>query len=130
MRYSHDSWSIDLPKDWQVEETLEVTSFFHEDGAGSFEVSTFFKDDGNITIEDIIAFAEVESPEEVTLPYLKGIHKTSVEAEEAVFEWWLATANQMIYATYVCDVGNEGAEKTERHQLASSLRSLYQDLDA
>ena len=129
MRYSHDSWSIDLPSGWQVEETTELVSFFHPDGVGSFEVSTFFADEGEITLADITEFAEVANPEPVAYEYLSGIFKLEYEAGEAVFQWWLSTGNQMMFATYVCDKGDEKAEKKERDHLIRSLRSFHADIE-
>ena len=130
MRFSHDSWSIDLPTGWQVEETTELVSFFHPDGIGSFEVSTFFTDEGEISDEDILEFAEVENPEMVEFEYLSGLHALEIEDGEMIFQWWLSTGNQMLYATYVCDVGDDQVEKAERDHLIGSLRSFSQDIEA
>ncbi|MFT6753694.1 MAG: hypothetical protein ACJA2O_003890 [Candidatus Azotimanducaceae bacterium] len=124
MRYSHDSWSIDLPNDWQMEETDDVVSIFHAGGVGTFDVSCFFTEEGDVTIEDIIEFAEVAVYERTNLSYLNGIQAKDIEAHESVFQWWLAAANQLIYATYVCDTADEPSEQLERDQLISSLRSL------
>ena len=129
MRYSHDSWSIDLPSGWQVEESTELVSFFHPDGVGNFEVSTFFADDGEISIDEIREFAEVDDPEPVNFEYLSGLHAVEAEDGETIFQWWLSTGNQMIFATYVCDVGMEQAEKKERNHLIGSLRSFHQDIE-
>lgn len=129
MRYSHDSWSVDLPSGWQVEESTELVSFFHPTGVGSFEVSTFFADDGEISIDDILEFAEVENPEMVKFDYLSGIHAIEIEDGEMIYQWWLSTGNQMIFATYVCGVGQDSEEKKEREHLIDSLRSFHQDIE-
>lgn len=129
MRYSHDSWSIELPQNWQVEEETEMVAFFHEDGVGNFEVSTFFADQEEITIDDILEFAEVDDADQVTFEYLSGIHKVEVEEDESVYQWWLSISNQMVYATYVCPVGSEDIESEEREAMIRSLRSSVSVLD-
>lgn len=129
MRYSHDSWSIELPSGWQVEEEVDVVSFFHPEGVGSFEVSTFLSDDGNVTEEDLLGIAEASAPKPVTLPYLAGFFAVEEEEGETIFQWWLATDNQLIYATYACEVGQEDIESAERTQMIESLRSFYADIE-
>lgn len=130
MRYSHNSWSIELPPGWQVEESTELVSFFHPDGVGNFEVSTFFSDEGDISLEDIMAFAEAANPVAVNYEYLSGISAQDSEEGESIFEWWLHTGNQMIYATYVCAEGFDTVEALERDNMIRSLRSFHQDIEA
>jgi len=36
MRYTHDSWSVDPPNHWQVEETDEYLAMYDSDGVGVF----------------------------------------------------------------------------------------------
>lgn len=124
MRYSHDTWSIELPSGWQVDEDSDVIGFFHPNGCGIFEVSTFFADDGDISEEEIREFAEVETPDSVNLKYLSGVYKRESEEGDSIDQWWLSSGNQLLYATYTCPVGQDNAEAEEREQLIQSLRSL------
>ncbi len=127
MRYTHDCWSIDLPDHWQCEEDEEedIVEFFHPDGVGTFDVSSYFKEEGEVTLADIAEFAEEDNLETTDLPYLNGYYKKVIEDGESIFQWWLCTANHLIYATYVCDQAEEAVEEDERHGLITSLRSHY-----
>ncbi len=85
MRYTHDTWSVDLPNHWQVEETDECLAMYDPDGVGTFQVSSFFKEDGNVTYDDLLEFAEVESPEKTDLPFLNGIFKKKIDGGDTFF---------------------------------------------
>ncbi|MEB8433371.1 DUF3805 domain-containing protein [Cocleimonas sp. KMM 6892] len=125
MRYTHDTWSVDLPNHWQVEETDECLAIYDPDGVGAFQVSSFFKEGGDITFEDLLEFAEVESPEKTDLPFLNGIFKKTVSGGDTFFSWWLSGKNHLVYATYICSTEGENIEKREREEIIHSLRSHH-----
>ena len=75
MRYTHDSWSVDLPNHWQVEETEDCLAIYDPNGVGAFQISSYFKDDGAVTYDDLLEFAEIEEPEKTDFPFLNGIFK-------------------------------------------------------
>jgi len=125
MRYTHDTWSVDLPNHWQVEETDECLAMYDPKGFGAFQVSSYFKEDGDVTMEDLVEFAEVENPEATDLPYLNGIFKKIIDGGDTFFSWWLCGANHFIYATYICASEDEDAEAEAREYIIHSLRSHY-----
>jgi len=125
MRYTHDTWSVDLPDNWRVEENDECLTLYDPDGVGALQVSSYFKESGEVTIEDLIDFAEVGSPEKIDLPFLKGIFKKAIEGGNVFLSWWLCSANHLIYATYICGTEYEAIETKEREHIIQSLRSHY-----
>lgn len=125
MRYTHDTWSVDIPGHWKVAIADGCLSMFDPNGVGAFRVSSFFKEDGDVTFEDLLQFAEVESPEKTNLPFLMGIHKKIIGSGDTIFSWWLCGANHLIYATYICATEDEDVEAREREDIIHSLRSRY-----
>lgn len=125
MRYTHDTWSVDLPNHWQVEETEECVAIYDPNGVGAFQISSYFKEAGDVTKEDLLEFAEVGSPEMTDLPFLNGIYKKTIDGGDSLFIWWLAGANHLIYATYTCNTEDENVELQEREEIIHSLRSHY-----
>jgi len=125
MKYTHDTWSVDLPNHWQVEETDECISLYNPDGVGAFQVSSFFKEDGDVTDKDLIEFVEVDNPEKTNLPYLNGYFKKNTEDGDTLFYWWLAGANHLVFVTYICGSEDAQIEAKEREGIIHSLRSHY-----
>lgn len=122
MRYTHDTWSIDLPNNWVVEETDEAMAFYKPDGVGAIQISTYLKEDGNVTNEDLLEFSEAVNPEEADLPYLKGIQKTFEDSGDIFINWWLRSGSQLYYVTYICERGDEAIEAQEREYVVYSLK--------
>tara|TARA_R110001599_G_C12205844_1_gene656125 strand:- start:46 stop:426 length:381 start_codon:yes stop_codon:yes gene_type:complete len=125
MRYTHDSWSVDLPKHWAVEDSEQCVTLYDPDGFGAFQISSYLKEDGDVTIRDLLDFAEVENTESTNLPYLHGIFKKIIDGEDTTFNWWLFVANHLLYATYTSSTKDESAEAVERDSIIHSLRSHY-----
>ncbi len=123
MRYTHDTWSVDLPNHWEGEETEECIAIYDPDGVGAFQISSYFKEDGNVTTEDLLEFSEIENPEKANLPFLSGIYKKIADNKNVVFNWWLCAANHLIYVTYICGKEDERVEAEEREYIIHSLRS-------
>ena len=67
----------------------------------------------------------VERLEVVDIPYLKGVSKKTNNETEVHIRWWLYTAHQLIFATYVCDKDQEGTQSKTREGVIMSLRSHY-----
>ena len=122
MRYTHDTWSIDLPNNWVVEETDQAMAFYNPDGVGAIQISTYLKEDGNVTNDDLLEFSEAENPDEADLPYLKGIQKNIVDGGDIFINWWLRSGSQLYYVTYICEKGDEAIEAEEREYVVYSLR--------
>ena len=125
MRYTHDTWSVDLPNHWQIEEADDCLVIYDPDGVGAFQVSSFFKEDGDVTIDDLLDFADVDSPEKTDLSFLNGIFKKTIDSGDTFFSWWLCGANHLVYATDICSTEDESIEKQEREDIIHSLRSHH-----
>ncbi len=125
MRYTHDSWSIDLPNHWVVEKTEDCVAFYDPEGVGAFQVSSYFKEEGDVSYEDLVEFSEVEDPTKTDFPYLNGIFKKIEDDGDSIFNWWLCGANHLVFATYVCETTDESVEAKEREEIILSLRSHY-----
>jgi len=122
VRYTHDTWSIDLSNNWIAEETDECMAFYNPDGVGVIQISTYLKEAGDVTDEDLLEFAEVINPDTADLPYLKGIHEASDDNGDVFLNWWLRSGPQLFYVTYICKNGDELIEAEERKYAVYSLR--------
>lgn len=125
MRYTHDTWSVNLPDHWKVEETDEAIAIYDPNGVGAFLISSYFKENDSVTMDDLLEFSEVDNPEIADLPFLNGIFKKERERGDTLFNWWLRGANHLIYATYICSTEDEEAELVERENIIHSLQSHY-----
>lgn len=122
MRYTHDTWSIDLPNNWIAEETDECMAFYNPHGVGALQISTYLKEDGTVTIEDLLEFSEAINPDQVDLPYLKGIQETFVDDGDIFINWWLGSGSQLYYVTYICENGDESVEAEAREYAVYSIK--------
>ncbi len=129
MRYTHDSWSIDLPNHWTIEEVSdgdeEYVTLFDPNGTETFAVTSYFKASGNPSLEEIVEFAGVSEYETADYPYLNGIRHTRIEDDEIIDRWWLAVAEHLIFVVYVCDDGDEKLSSEQRKEFVYSLRSHH-----
>jgi hypothetical protein len=123
VKYKRDTWSIDLPEGWVVEETDECTALYKPDGVGAFQISTFYKE-AEVTKKDLLEFSEVDKPEEAGLAYLEGIKHTSEDGDDTFFNWWLRDGSELFFVTYVCAKGDELKEAKERQHIINSLQQL------
>lgn len=128
MRYSRETWSIDLPEGWEVEETDECIIVFHPDKLGAFQVSSYYKEEGVVSREDLITFAETEDVADVELPHLKGLTQTLPADEDGFIltQWWLSWQSELIFVTYACEESHIEAESADRDALINSLQPIVQ----
>ncbi len=124
-KYKTQHWQINLPDDWQVEEDEGVVAIFHLDGIGELQLSTL-KYDEPVTGDTLLDFAEehVEAgaePEEITLGEFDGIVLDYEIDDEYGCEWYLASGSLFLFATYICDAGDEEQEHDVVELILESL---------
>lgn len=124
-KYQTEYWKITLPDEWQVDDNDEGLTLFHPDGAGELQISTvkFDEEPGGealleLAAEHIEAGAE---PEEVTLGEFDGIVLEYEVDDEYGCEWYLLAGSLFLFATYIC---NAGDDEQEHDVIAFILESL------
>lgn len=125
MKYSSDTWGLELPDDWIVDEAEDMMSFYSPDETRSLHISDYFKDDGDVTLDDIRELSEIETFEKTNLPFLHGVKHRQVEEDEAVVGWWLHMKNHLIFVEYVCLVEQEPNLVSEIEGMIYSLKSFH-----
>lgn len=123
IKYTHNSWSLELPDNWVSEAADEGMVFYNPDGVGVVQIISYLKEEGDISQQDLIEFSESDTTTEITLPYVKGITNTIVEGDDFFINWWLQSETELFYVSYVCEKGNESIEAEERDSLVASLKS-------
>ena len=123
MRYTHETWSIDLPDGWSIEEEEEHMVLSDSSAVGTFGITSFFKETGDVSFDDLVEFAEIDDLQKTDFPYLEGISNSAIEKGDAVFRWWFRAKDELIFVTYVCDEGAEDLQADIRKEIIMSLRS-------
>lgn len=124
MLYTHDTWSLDLPEGWQVEDEEECTLIYHPEGVGAFQLSAFHKDTGDISDEDLIDFAEGADILPVEFPHLQGYENIEVEDDAFISNWWLRNGPDFVFVTYACDKDDQAVEAEEVEKMMQSLQVI------
>ena len=114
-RFDHQYWRVNLPEDWESESESDLDSFFHTNGHGELQISTTNYDDP-VTDELLseLASEHLESgadPEEVELGEFVGFSFDYEVDNEYCREWYLMYDTLMLFATYICDVGDNDKEE-------------------
>lgn len=127
MLYTHDTWSLDLPEGWQVEDEEECTLIYHPEGVGAFQVSAFHKEGGDISDEDLVDFAEGADILPVEFEHLEGYENIEVEDDAYISNWWLRKGPDFIFVTYACDKDDQEVEAKNVEQMMQSLQIIAVD---
>ncbi len=124
MLYTHDLWSINLPKGWQVEDEEECTLIYHPEGVGAFQITAFHKESGDITEEDLIDFSEGVDLLPVEFKHLEGFENIEVEDDAYICNWWLRKGKDFAFVTYACDSNEQAVEAKEVESMMDSLQLI------
>ena len=125
-KYNHESWSIDIPKNWSVDKSDEdCISFYSPDENRSLHISDYFKEDGHVTEEEVVEMFELESYQPTNLEYLHGICNREEAEDEVILSWWLYLENHLVFAEYICLASEEEKLSDEIESLIYSLRSVH-----
>lgn len=110
-----DAWVLELPEDWSVEEDEEGLVISDPDGVGVLEISTLERDDGDVSSEELDAFAAelIEAGvarQKASLGPFKGWLYAHQDEDSWLREWFLSCGGLFLYVTYQCDMDNKGLD--------------------
>ena len=119
-------WIIDIPEEWQAEETEDGVSISDCDDVGSIDISAVKKEQGKVTEEDLREFAKdliavTDSPQQVSINRFSGLLFEYLEEGLAWREWYLACDDTLIYVTYHCEQSNRGLDDAAVDAIVSTL---------
>jgi len=124
--YETETWSINLPDDWEEEHDDEGVTLFNPEGSGALEISAVERDepvdDGFLeymAVEHLEAGAE---PDEVEYGDFEGLEFSYDDDGNYWREWYLRADNLMLYVTYHCPVADEGREDDEVDAILETLQ--------
>lgn len=123
--YETETWSINLPDDWDEEHDDEGVTLFNPDGVGVLEISAVERDevvdDGfleDMASEHLEAGAE---PSEVEFGDFEGLEFSYGDDDKYWREWYLRADSLMLYITYHCPLADEGREDDEVEAILETL---------
>ncbi len=124
-KFNHETWSLQIPKDWSIEESEECMSFYSPDENRSLHISDYFKDDAQVTLEDVLEMSEWTEYKPTNLEYFHGIQNSEIIEDELILSWWLYIENQLIFVEYMCLASVEQTSRQEAVAFIDSLRSVH-----
>lgn len=121
-----DHWCLVLPAEWWAEHDDDIVRIVDKDEVGELEITTLCKQTGQVEAEEVLAMAEVESPEvsewlPVTLGAFNGVNGRFVEDGASIREFYIAAANVLLYVTYICDESDAGMDDASVDELLDTL---------
>lgn len=125
MKYSHETYSLNIPKDWIVETDEDCTSFYSPDESQSLHISDYFKEEGDVSEEDVIAIAETDQLQQTNLPFLNGMSQRTLEGDEVILTWWLYIENHFLLVEFMCLAEQEQALAQQIEDLVYSIKSFH-----
>lgn len=133
-----EGWfALDLPRDWEWEETDGVISVYAPDGPGAIHFSCLHRekraapsaDEVLANTQRFVVEQEWEIPrDEITTLKLDGSPATRFEtyAQGREAEYWqvwhIVEKRRAVLATYVCDAGDEDEEREVRERVMASFQ--------
>lgn len=124
--FSDHLWQVNLPDDWVGEMEGESALLYHPDGPGTLQISAVAHNDA-ITAADlrIIAAEHLDAgaqADAVELGTFSGISLSYGVDEEYWREWYLRCGSTLLFATYNCDIDDEGKEDEIVELILGTLR--------
>jgi hypothetical protein len=119
------TWFLELPSGWRASQQEDVITIEASELPGSIQISSFEKD-GLVTPDDILEFADDDSPSAecrrpVKFPGYRGLQSTGTESGIAMTRWYLRHASQMLFVTYSRPAAEQYASDALVSEVLSSL---------
>jgi len=119
-------WAIEIPEEWEAQYSEDCVSISDCDEVGCLDISALKKQQGDITEDDLRAFAgelldKSLIPQLVECSGLSGLYFEYQEDDTAWREWYFAANDLMIYITYNCDLENKDFDVAVVDQILETL---------
>ena len=119
-------WQIDLPDHWQVEQQEDFLVIHDPGGTGELQISATRFDEpvsGEMLYDMAAGHLQANAEEdEVELGDFAGITLDYESGSEYWQEWYLMSGPVFLFATYGCDLVDEGSEDDIIAAMLDSLR--------
>jgi hypothetical protein len=120
-------WQVTLPDDWVAEQETESALLYHPDGPGTLQISALAQSD-TVTAADLRAIAAEHldagaQTDAVELGSFSGFSLSYAVADEFWREWYLRGGSTLLFATYNCDLDDEGKEDDIVELILGTLRT-------
>jgi hypothetical protein len=122
------SWSIDVPKGWELETEDMLDTFFDPDGVGALQVSSLTKSGGDVTDAELIeSIEDMKLADRPRAPAAFGpftgyaLEKVHDDGQAGRY-WFLRAGPLLLFVTYFCDKQDAGKEARIVAKALSTLR--------
>ncbi len=122
------SWSIDVPKGWELETEDTLDTFFDPDGVGALQVSSLTKSGGDVTDAELIeSIEDMKLADRPRAPAAFGpftgyaLEKVHDDGQAGRY-WFLRAGPLLLFVTYFCDKQDAGKEARIVAKALGSLR--------
>ena len=120
-------WQVNLPDDWVAEQETESALLYHPDGPGTLQISAIPQKD-TVTAADLRAIATEHldagaQTDDVEFGTFSGFSLSYGVEGEFWREWYLRCGTTLLFATYNCDIDDEGKEDDIVELILGTLRA-------
>ncbi len=121
-------WQVNLPDGWVAEQEAESALLYHPDGPGTLQISAVPHGD-TVTAADLRAIAAEHldagaQTEDVGLGSFSGFTLSYGLDDEFWREWYLHHGKTLLFATYNCDLDDEGKEDEIVELILNTLHTV------
>jgi len=121
-----DHWCLVLPAEWWAEHDDDIVRIVDNDEVGEVEITTLCKQTGDVDPGELLDMAEAESPEvedwvPITLGAFSGVNGSFLEDGASIREFYMASANVLLYITYICEEADAGMDDAPVEELLGTL---------
>jgi hypothetical protein len=120
-------WALNLLPHWDCQREAECISISRTNGVGALQISAYTKETA-VTTDDLREFADpgltgLVSFASVRLGQFSGIAHEYTADGMFHRRWYVSNQNVMLFATYVCEVGEEFGEPADVDAMLATLTS-------
>ena len=124
-----DSWTIELPEEWQATAEEEMVQIEDRDGVSSIEISCLVREDAVVDDADLAEFSAelVEAgmrPRSVRVGDWSGLLFEHAEDEYHWREWFLRLDYHFVYVGYHCLLAHAGMDDAAVDEILSTLQPI------
>jgi len=121
-------WSLLLGDEWIAEQDEESILIGDRDGVGCFEISELRREQGHFREADLDGLMEAgHDASAVRCGNFQGRVTQFAEDGAALRQWFLYTADLLLYITYSCDADNAGLDDAAVDEMLATLHYAPQD---
>lgn len=122
-------WAMEIPEEWTALLEEDIVCISDPDEIGSLDVSALCKEEGEVSMDDLNAFAEEllqegKHSEVIAVGDISGLYFEYSAEGMHWREWFLRHDNKkdlLLFATYTCDLEQAGMDDVVIDQMLETL---------